>query len=119
MEIDCAEVLAWAPSLFQPAAWGDRAAVIQLNLDGPKGGRFFLEASASRLTVNEGTAPHADATVDTSDELFVRIILNLANPMTAYMARRVRVRGKMNLVMRLISPKVLPRDFGMNLGLAE
>lgn len=119
MDVHCREVLAVAPAIFQPDAWDKADTVIQLNLAGPKGGLFFLEITGRQLHVSEGTAPQADVTVETQDELFVRIALNLANPMLAYMKRQIRVRGNVKTVLKLLDPKVLPRDFHPDMGLAR
>jgi hypothetical protein len=116
MELHCRDLLAFAPAVFQPDAWDEGDTVVQLKLAGPNGGLFYIEIVGRELRVGEGTAPRVDATVETRDELFARMMLNLTNPMLAYMKRQVRIHGKAKLLLKLLNPKVILRDFRLDIG---
>jgi putative sterol carrier protein len=110
MDVQCRDVLAFAPLLFRAAAWREGDATVELVLSGRGGGVFHLVVAEGRLTFHDGAAPRADAVVEATDEVFLRLLRNELNPATAYLRRQIRVRGRLGLARHLLDPRVLPRE---------
>ena len=64
-------------------------------------GRWLVEVRAGSLKVTEGWEGGADATFSTSSETFDRIASGEQNPMSAYVAGKLKVSGDVNAALKL------------------
>jgi putative sterol carrier protein len=70
--------------------------------------RFDVEGAGTwRVEVDDGTMrieesdAAADVVVRATEETFLRIVNREANPMTAFLTRKVRIEGDMGLLLKL------------------
>jgi putative sterol carrier protein len=64
-------------------------------------GQWFVNVQDGALSVNEGGAGDADATISTSGETFEKIVAGEQNPTTAYMTGKLKIKGDMGAAMKL------------------
>ena len=64
-------------------------------------GSWHVAVHDGKITVTEGGEEPADATIQTSGEVFERIVSGEQNPAMAYMSGKVKVDGDLGAVMKL------------------
>jgi putative sterol carrier protein len=65
-----------------------------LDLTGPSGGDFALAIDAGDVTLTRGMPRPPDSTVTLSAETFLELLSGNADPSTAGMTGRIRIRGE-------------------------
>ena len=64
-------------------------------------GQWFVSVQDGALSVAEGSADGADATISTTAETFEKIVAGEQNPTTAYMTGKLKIMGDMGAAMKL------------------
>ncbi len=77
-------------------------AKFQINISGPTGGEWFIDASPSGPAAKQGQGEGADCTISISDEDFQKLVENpQANGMQLFFAGKLKVSGNQMLAMKL------------------
>jgi putative sterol carrier protein len=63
-------------------------------------GQWLVSVADGKLNVTEGGG-EADATISTNAETFDKIVAGEANPTTAYMTGKLKIKGDMGAAMKL------------------
>lgn len=96
--MDIHELLRQVPDACDPEVLGDLDAIVQFENSRP----LWHEVQGGRVRVHEGRAETPDAVVIASDRLLEDLYSGRANPVLALMSGRLKVRGDLGLVKRLI-----------------
>ena len=88
---------------FDSEKWGDEDAVLAFDISGDNGGNWYATIEGGELSVNEGEVEDADMTMVCTDEDLMAMVSGDLNPVSAFMAGRVRIKGNMSLAMKLQS----------------
>lgn len=87
---------------FNPEKAEGLDAVIQFDLVGEGGGKYWLKISNGTLNYGEGTDPAPRMTVRGSTDDFVALMNGKLQPMQAFMLGKIKVAGDTSLAMRLM-----------------
>jgi putative sterol carrier protein len=63
-------------------------------------GKWVVDVENGRVAVREGDES-ADATIEASEETFMKIVNREQNPTTAYMTGKLKIRGDVGAAMKL------------------
>ena len=83
---------------LDPSKTAGATASYRFDIDGA--GSWHIDVDDGRVTVTESEAD-ADCVIQASEEHFARIIRGEANPMTAYMTGKLKVKGDVGLALKL------------------
>ncbi len=97
---DLKEIFEKMPDAFLPEKAGDVNKTIQLHLNGDTGGQWHINIANDTATVVEGqaNAPHLTLRMPAAD--FVDLVHGRANPMSLFMAGKIKVEGDVSLAMK-------------------
>jgi len=77
-------------------------AKFQINITGPTGGEWFIDASPSGPSSKQGQGENPDCTITITDEDFQKLVENpQANGMQLFFAGKLKVTGNQMLAMKL------------------
>ena len=110
MDVDSKQILEAVANSYQASEAGDWSATLQFNLDGDKGGKFYLTIGDGKCTCTEGETESASCTINSTGQMWIDIALGKQNPMTAFMTGKVKVQGNMGDVMKLQNKKIFPAE---------
>lgn len=85
-------------SRLDPAKTAGTTASYRFDIDGA--GSWHVDVDDGRVTVTESESD-ADCVIRASGEHFAKIIRGEANPMTAYMTGKLKVKGDVGLALKL------------------
>jgi putative sterol carrier protein len=89
-------------SQFRPDKAQGETAMIQFDLAGDNGGKYWAQVSNGTCAVGAGDSPSAaDMTLMASAEDYLAIINGTLNAMNAFMMGKVKVKGNMGMAMKL------------------
>jgi len=88
---------------FDSEKWGDEDAVLAFDISGESGGNWVATVAGGQIAVREGEADDADMTMVCTDEDLMGMVNGDLNPVSAFMAGKVRIKGNMSLAMKLQS----------------
>jgi len=87
---------------FKPDKAAGEKAMFQFDFSGTAGGRFWTKVADGTCASGNGEAPEkADITILSSAEDWVAVVNGELNPMTAFMAGKIKVQGNMGLALKL------------------
>ena len=87
---------------FKPDKAAGEKAMFQFDFSGAAGGRFWTKVADGTCASGNGDAPEkADITILSSAEDWVAVVNGELNPMTAFMAGKIKVQGNMGLALKL------------------
>lgn len=89
------------PSVFVPEAAKGMNAVVQFELTGAGGGDWNATIKDGTLAVAQGRAASPTVTLTASAADYLAIVNGDLSAMKAYMGGRVKVKGDLNLVMKM------------------
>jgi putative sterol carrier protein len=89
------------PRAFLPEEARGMHAVIQFDLTGEGGGEWNAKIEDGTLAVAQGRAANPTATVSATAADYVAIINGDLKAMSAFMAGRVKVKGDINVMLRM------------------
>jgi len=90
------ELVALYPDAFDPSEAEGMDAVIQLDIAGDDGGRYFLEIQDQEMDVTEGMHDDPTVTVQTSAENWLDIHRGEASAMSLMMTGQLTIQGSMS-----------------------
>jgi putative sterol carrier protein len=96
-------MVAWLHEHFQPAAARGLAAVIEIQLTGPAGGRLCIQVEDGRLKTSLGGDAAPDARLVASAQDWSDVLDGRANAEMLVVEDRIRVEGNQGLAMKLRS----------------
>lgn len=97
---DIQKIIEKMPEAFQPAKAAGLNAVIQLNLTGEGGGQWMVKIANQQLKIDRGQASSPNLTLTMAAADYVALTAGKANPVTLFMAGRIKAEGNTNLAMK-------------------
>jgi predicted lipid carrier protein YhbT len=95
------ELFASLPERFRSERAGDLRATYVFELEGEGGGSWTVRVADGSLGVEEGSGTEADVTVRAQAEDWIAIVEGRMDPQLAYLTKRLRVTGNLQLALRL------------------
>lgn len=95
------ELFASLPNRFRSERAGDLRAVYVFELEGEGGGSWTVRVADGALTVEDAPAAEADVTVRAKADDWLAIVEGRMDPQLAYLTKRLRVTGNLQLALRL------------------
>jgi putative sterol carrier protein len=95
------ELFASLPTRFRSERAGDLRAVYVFELEGEGGGSWTVRVADGALTVEDAPAAEADVTVRAKADDWLAIVEGRMDPQLAYLTKRLRVTGNLQLALRL------------------
>jgi putative sterol carrier protein len=102
-ELTAQDIIMAMPTAFNAASANGLNANVQLRLAGDQGGDWVVGVHNGACTVQPGTVPNPQVTLNADAQDFVGVVTGRLNPMTAFMTGRLRVQGDMGLAARIPS----------------
>ena len=96
-----AELFASLPERFRSERAGDLRAIYGFELEGEGGGSWTVRVADGALAVEDGSATDADVTVRAQAADWMSIVEGRMDPQLAYLTKRLRVSGNLQLALRL------------------
>ena len=97
------ELVSLYPEYFDPQAAAGMNGIVQLDIDGEKGGAYYLEIQDQELSVTEGMHDDPAVTIRTSAEHWLDIHRGEANPMSLMMTGKMQISGSMPMATKFQS----------------
>jgi len=102
-EITVKELMDRMPKAFLPEKAKGVEAVIQYHLTGEEGGDWIITIKDGKCTVEEGVAENPTLTLEADAQDYKDVILGKMDGMAAFMQGKLRLKGNLNLAMKLTS----------------
>jgi predicted lipid carrier protein YhbT len=96
-----AELFASLPERFRAERAGDLRATYAFELEGDGGGSWTVRVADGSLVIDDGAAADADVTVRAQAADWMAIVAGRMDPQLAYLTKRLRVSGDLQLALRL------------------
>jgi len=97
---DLKEVLDKIPDALVPEKAAGVNAIVQLNLSGDGGGDWHMTIANGQVVVDEGQAASPDVSLEMDAADYVDITKGDGNPMTMFMAGKIKVQGNISIAMK-------------------
>ena len=102
-EIPLTELMARMPKAFIPEKAEGMEAVVQYELSGEEGGEWVINIKDGACTVEEGVAENPKMTLTADAQDYKDVVLGKQNAMQAFMQGKLKLKGDLNLAMKLTS----------------
>jgi putative sterol carrier protein len=99
--VTATELFATLPERFRSERAGDLRAIYVFELEGEGGGSWTVRVTDGSLTVEDGSSTDADVTVRAKADDWMAIVEGRMDPQLAYLTKRLRVTGNLQLALRL------------------
>lgn len=96
------EIIEAMPSAFVPERAEGLKATCQFELTGEEGGNWVLEIASQQCQVKEGVVAAPDATISLAAADYVAMVKGELDVMRSFMKGRLKVKGNMGLVMKVL-----------------
>lgn len=97
---DVHEILSKMPEAFVADKAGSMKATIQLDLIGEGGGQWVVKIANGTIAIEEGPADLPNLNLEMAASDYVALSLGEANPMSLFMAGKIKVKGDVMLAMK-------------------
>ena len=107
-ELTIEKLMGLMPKAFRPEKAVGVDAVVQYNLTGEQGGDWIITIGDGKCSVKKGVAeaPRLTLTADAAD--YLNIITGKLNAMSAFAGGKLKLKGDLNLAMKLMDFFKLP-----------
>lgn len=102
-EITLSELMARMPNAFIAEKAEGMEAVIQYELSGDEGGQWVVKIENGACTVEEGTIDNPKMTLTADAQDYKDVVLGKQNAMQSFMQGKLKLKGDLNLAMKLTS----------------
>ena len=98
------QIIEALPRYLVPEKAGSTKAIIQFDVTGDHGGKWWTKIADGKAESGKGDAPEAATlTVGAESGDFVKIMTGQMDGMSAFMSRKLQVKGDMGLAVKLQS----------------
>jgi putative sterol carrier protein len=101
--VNVAEIFSKMSEAFRPDKAVGQSAIIQFDITGPNGGKWYAKIEDGACSVADGETQGASLTLIATDEDYLSMMNGAINPMTAFMQGKVKAKGDMTTAMKLTS----------------
>jgi len=95
------DVIAGMPQAFDAQAAGELAATIQFDITDEEPGDYHVTIDKGSCAAYAGAHPSPTATIMTPADVWLKIVRGEMNATTAFMTRKLKASGDMNLLMNM------------------
>jgi putative sterol carrier protein len=96
------EIIEALPKYLVPEKAGATKAMIQFDVSGDPGGKWWAKIADGKAETGKGDAPEpATLTVGAEASDFVKIMTGQMDGMSAFMSRKLQIKGDMGLAVKL------------------
>jgi putative sterol carrier protein len=107
-ELTIQRLIELMPKAFLPDKAQGVDAVIQYNLTGDQGGDWIITIKDGACTVAQGTAETPKLTLMAEGQDYLDVVTGKQNPMAAFSAGKIKLKGDLGLAMKLMNFFKLP-----------
>lgn len=95
-------LLAMLPGAFESAGIKGVNTSVQMNVTGNEAGNWYVVTKDDKLTVTKGVLPNPEITVGADTADILALAEGKLDPMKAFMLGKLKVKGNMTEVMKLV-----------------
>jgi putative sterol carrier protein/putative NADPH-quinone reductase len=99
--LNCHDIIAGMPTVFDAEAAGDLTADIQFDVSGEEPGSYYLHVEGGNCAFSEGQSLSPTLTIHTPSELWLSISRGEMDGQAALMQQKYTVEGDFNLLLKL------------------
>jgi putative sterol carrier protein len=107
-ELTIEKLMGLMPKAFVPEKAAGIEAVVQYNLTGDQGGDWIINIGDDKCTVEKGVAESPRLTLIAEAADYLDIITGKLNAMSAFAGGKLKLKGDLNLAMKLMDFFKLP-----------
>jgi len=107
-ELTIEKLIELMPKAFLPEKAQGVDAVIQYNLTGAQAGDWVITIKDGQCTVAKGTADNPKLTLAADGADYLAVVTGKLNPMSAFSAGKIKLKGDLGLAMKLMNFFKLP-----------
>ncbi|OGO16059.1 MAG: hypothetical protein A2Y93_08455 [Chloroflexi bacterium RBG_13_68_17] len=107
-ELTIEKLIELMPKAFLPDKAQGVDAVIQYNLTGAQAGDWVITIKDGKCTVAKGAADNPKLTLMADGADYLAVVTGKLNPMSAFSAGKIKLKGDLGLAMKLMNFFKLP-----------
>lgn len=97
------QMMAELPQHFSAEVAGSMNSTMQLDISGDGGGQWHVIVADGKVEVHEGVAATPQMTLGVAATDYLALVNGEANPMQLFMQGKIKIKGDMQLAMKLQS----------------